>query len=278
MAAQINQDFVTFAGDDVYPIFTVYDAAGAVVDISTVSQIVWSAVRSVGDTPAASASKTGGTIAFVTNGTDGKFQVTVGKAATSLMMGFYLHTAAITDAIGNVTTVSVGRMMVGAKPAWTYDPSTIASNTLFQVRRLIGDVLADDPQIWDEEIAFFLTLRSNVYGAAAEACRSIAAQYSRKVNTTSPGSISTEYGVQAEHYLTMARQMEQRSKLSGAGSLPYAGGMSISDKRNISLNTDRVQPSFNIGMTDNLFMPVAPIGNEVPQSPPGPSTQGGAAS
>ena len=36
--AALNQDFVTYAGDDVSPVFTVQTTAGVAVDISSVAE------------------------------------------------------------------------------------------------------------------------------------------------------------------------------------------------------------------------------------------------
>ena len=67
--------------------------------------------------------------------------------------------------------------------AWSYNVGQISTSALFQVRRLIGDVLAADQQLQDEEINWTLGRFSSIYGAAAECCRDIAAQFARKVDT-----------------------------------------------------------------------------------------------
>lgn len=272
MAALFNQDFITFAGDDVAPIFTVIDSAGAAVNISSVSNIQWY-VNGADGSPALTLTKTGGQIAFVTDGTDGKFQVNISAAnTTALPAGNSQHLARIVDALGNVTTVEVGTIRVGVKPTWTYNPAAILTTPLYQVRRYLGDVIENDRQMSDSEIAFFLSVRSTVIGAAAEAARSLAAQYSRKVDVTSPGELRTANSVQAKHYLDLADELDGIARSRGAGITPYAGGISVQDKINVQDDPDRVQPSFNIGMQDALI-PVSPLSNETPtqtSNNPGP--------
>jgi hypothetical protein len=58
----------------------------------------------------------------------------------------------------------------------------------------------------------------------------------------------------------MAAQFENDAKARG-GALPYAGGISVSDKQTTAQNTDRVAPQFNLGMDDNQ-LPVSSVGNE----------------
>jgi len=253
--ASINQDFVTYQGNAVSPIFTVKNSAGVAIDISGSTEIAWSAIRDDLDVPVISKTKTGGGITFVTDGTDGKFQVAILATDTASLSGSYIHQATVTDGDGNPTTVSVGRMQVGLAPTWTYDSTALRTNTLYQVRRLVGDVLASDQQLQDEEIRFAISLYSNVYLAAAECCREIAAQYSRKVNTVQGASgLQTNYSQQAIAYTLRAKELENRGMARG-GTMPYMGGISIADKVAQQNDTDRVQPSFIIGMDDNLLNP-----------------------
>jgi hypothetical protein len=137
---------------------------------------------------------------------------------------------------------------------------------LYQVRRLLGDVLPSDWQMTDAEIRWFITQRTNVYGAAADCARGIAAQYSRKVDVTSPGEIRTAYGSQASKYLKLATTLDAQSINRGAGAIAYAGGISVADKVTVKQNSDRVQPSFNIGLQDAM-LPVPQVGNETPTLP-----------
>jgi len=266
MAASVNQDFVTYVGDDVSPIFTVVDSTGAAVDISSVTEIVWICQHLDTGSAAVTLKKSTGGITFVTTGTDGKFQVAITHTITATLAGFYIHEASITDATGNVTTVSVGRMQVGVRPSWTYDASSILTVPVYQVRRLIGDVISNDPQIYDAEISFALTQRSTIYGAAAECCSYIASQYARKVDVTSPGEIRTAYSSQAAKYKGMAAFFNARSATRGGGVTPYSGGISVSDKVSIQADTNRVQPQFVLAMQDNLI-PVPVGGNELLTAP-----------
>lgn len=266
MTAQFNQDFITFVGDDVFPIFTVQDSSGAAIDISTVTQITWYCQQTDAGGALATRTKTAGQITFVTDGTDGKFQVDIPAAITATLEGIYQHIASITDASGYITTVTVGQMRVGPKPNWTYNPAKIADVPLFQVRRWLGDIIADDQQMPDSEILFAISQRSTILGAAADCARQLAAQYARKIDVTSPGSIQTAYGEQSKKYALLGKELDSMARARGAGITPYAGGISRMDKQNIQENTDRVQPAFNIGMTDNT-LPVGQVGNETPQIP-----------
>jgi hypothetical protein len=153
---------------------------------------------------------------------------------------------------------------------WTYNLAALPTSPLYQVRRLIGDVITTDQQIADEEITFALTQRSSIYGTAADCCRYIAAQYSRKADVISQspggGALKTNYSQQAKSYLAMAAQFENNA-LGRGGALPYAGGISVTDKQMNEANTDRVAPQFNIGLDDN-YLPEGVVGNEVASDAP----------
>lgn len=265
MSASNNQDFVTYQGDDVSPIFTVRDANGNPIDISAVQNITWMAKLNIDSDPEITKTKQAGQIVFVTNGADGKFQVLILAADTQPLSGFYIHQASIKDQAGNVSTVSVGRLQVGQPPVWTYNPSKVGTVDLYTVRRIIGDVLVGDQQLVDAEIKWALSQYTNVYLAAAECCRNIAAQYARKVDTVQ-GDLRTMYSAQSAKYSKMATDLEQRGMARG-GVGGYAGGISVQDKIAQEDDSDRVTPQFNIGMDDNLIPLGTGSGNETPGNP-----------
>lgn len=150
--------------------------------------------------------------------------------------------------------------------SWTYDPAQLASSKMMQVRYLVGDTLASDQQVQDEEINFTLTQTSSAYGAAAIVCRSLASRFSRQADVVDK-DLRTMLSSRAKAY--SVRAVEYESKSTSRGSLPYAGGISIANKIQNEQNPDRVQPQFNIGMEDN-YLPVAPAPNE---GTPSPSTE-----
>jgi hypothetical protein len=260
MVAAINQDFVTYRGDTVKPIFAVVDSSGNPVDISGATQIAWSCRLNLDGSPLISKTKTGGQIAFVNTGVDGKFQVTILPTDTQPLSGFYIHAAVITDSVGNVSTVEVGRIQVGIAPAWTYNPMEIANSTLYQTRLLIGDILQGDQQMTDAEINYFVTKYSNVTLAAAACCRHLATRYARAVDIVQ-ATLKTNYSNKSKQYFALSQDMEQRGYATAIGG--YAGGISREDVLTQQQNTDRVQPEFTIGMSDN-FLPIGPIGVEQP--------------
>lgn len=143
---------------------------------------------------------------------------------------------------------------------WTYDPAQLATSPTYQVRFLIGDTESDDPQLQDEEIAFSLTQFSSSYRAAAQCCRTISSNLSRKADTTTV-ELRTSYSQLAKNYAARAAEYDNLATTQNAG-LPFAGGVSVSDKRAQEGNPDRVRPQFNIGMEDN-WLPDGIAGNEV---------------
>jgi hypothetical protein len=142
---------------------------------------------------------------------------------------------------------------------FTYYPTQLATNKTSQVRLLIGDVVATDPQMQDEEIAFYLTQRSSVWGAAAECCLTLATKFGRSVDQA-VGTAKITFSQMAKAYAGKAAVFNARAAAMGSG-LPYAGGLSIADMLNQTKNDDRPGPQFALGMTDNL-LPVPPAGGE----------------
>lgn len=147
---------------------------------------------------------------------------------------------------------------------WSYNPATLETNKIAQVRYLVGDTIGTDPQVQDEEIAFALTQRASTYGAAAIVCRALASQLSRQADTVDK-DLRTVLSSKAKAYSARAISYEVQANARGGG-LPYAGGISIADKVNRELDLDRVPPAFTVDMDDN-YLPVAPIGNEGTPSP-----------
>lgn len=147
---------------------------------------------------------------------------------------------------------------------WTYNLATLSTTTLYQVRYLVGDTISTDPQVADEEISFALQLNSNIYAAAAQVCRSLAAQLSRQADA-SVGQQQVSYSSRSRMYNVKAAQYENLVTMGAAG---WAGAISVTEKENQQANADRVSPQFQIGMTDN-FIPVGPAGNEAEDPTPG---------
>jgi hypothetical protein len=253
-----NQDFITYIGDSVSPIFTVLSPLSTGVDISGVTDITWKAQRNATSTNAVIKTKSGGGISFVTNGTDGAFQVNILTSDTAALSGWYMHTAILTSTVG-VMTATVGRMQVGPPPSWTWDPGSMPTTPLYVVRSLCGDTVQSDQQLSDEQIGWAISQYSNPWLAAAECCRMIAAYYSRMVDTVE-GLLRTMYSSRRRSYMAMASDLEQRGFARG-GVSAFVGGISLTDKQNNVANTDRVPPQFVLGMFDNL-LPETPVGHQ----------------
>jgi cytochrome c biogenesis protein ResB len=146
--------------------------------------------------------------------------------------------------------------------SWNYNSGLLSTSPLMQVRALIGDVMQNDQLLQDEEINYFISLRSSIPGACAEACRRLAAQFARRA-TTSVAGMSVQFNNQARQFLQMAAEFEADAALRGSGA-PYAGGISVADKTTQEENTDRVDPQYVVGMDDNFLLPVG--GDETPET------------
>lgn len=132
---------------------------------------------------------------------------------------------------------------------WSYLPSLLATSSKDVVRLLIGDIISCDQQMQDEEIAYFVSARGTIYGAAAECCRSMAAKFSRSVDQQA-GTSKLFYSQMAKAYTVKSIEFETKATLSGSA-MPYAGGISLSDKQLQDVNTDRVLPVFSKGIMDD---------------------------
>lgn len=141
--------------------------------------------------------------------------------------------------------------------AWSYDESLAADKD--RVRWLIGDTQDSDPLVQDEEIDFALFANSNVYGAAAIACRAVAARLARELTLVgSAGSIALDAQEQSKRFLAMAVEYETRASSSGLTAGVYAGGISINDKRSQETSADRVRPGFTVNLHRSQLVPPSP--------------------
>src|SRR5262249_32672598 len=109
-----------------------------------------------------------------------------------------------------------------------------------------------------EEIAFALTQRASIHGAAAVCCRALATKYSRSADQQA-GDTRVMYSQISKAYAAKAIQLEATAAMQGAGAAtaggagagaPFAGGISVTDLINRQNDTDRMPPIFSIGMTD----------------------------
>lgn len=262
MPAAPNQDFITYIGDSVAPIFTVLDANNNPVNISGVTDISWSAQRNLTDPAILTKTLSGGGISLVGGGTTGQFQVSILTSDLSVasgISGWYMHKASLIQG-ANVTTCTVGRMQVGQSPNWTWDPGSVGIEDLYTVRSLIGDTNIADQQLADQQIKWTISEYSNVWLAAAECCRMIAGWYARRVDT-SEGLLRTTYSSQRKAYQSLAADLENRGMARG-GVTAYTGGTSIADKALNVQNTDRKSPQFVLAQWDNI-LPEFPVGHQV---------------
>lgn len=124
---------------------------------------------------------------------------------------------------------------------WTYsgDPS---SSDRDAVRFLVGDTDTNDQLVQNEEITWALT-QGGVYNAASRVARAIAAKFSRKVDFEVSKDLKVFYSKQADLYNSLADNLQEQA--SRFVPLPFAGGISVSNKESYEADTDRVKPSFH---------------------------------
>jgi hypothetical protein len=130
---------------------------------------------------------------------------------------------------------------------WSYNIAALASTELYQVRLLIGDTNTNIQELQDEEINFFLTQEGNMYAAASICVQAIIAKYKELVDK-SVADLRISYSQRLKQFQAVADNLANRS--AQRYSMPYAGGISISDKEIDDNDCDRVPPAFKRGQFD----------------------------
>lgn len=115
---------------------------------------------------------------------------------------------------------------------------------------LIGDTKTTAQEFTNAEIDFLLAQNgSNVYAAAAEAARQLAAKFAKQADKT-VGDLSVSLSQKSKAYLELLRTLEEKAATQSYVPTPYAGGISRSDKENDETDADRVEPFFKRGRDD----------------------------
>ncbi len=131
---------------------------------------------------------------------------------------------------------------------FTYTPGSSTSAT--RVRLLIGDTDPTAPlqqRLEDEEITDLLAIAGGFRAAAAAAADALAAKFARLATDKRMGQASLAWK-RFEQLASMAKSL--RSTVSLAA-IPFAGGISKTQRDALAQDTDRIVPSFQKGMLDN---------------------------
>jgi hypothetical protein len=140
---------------------------------------------------------------------------------------------------------------------WTYsgDPSGSARDA---IRFLIGDTDTDDQLLSDEEIAWVNseaggtpTSTVALYDAAMRCCLTIASKLAREADKQI-GDLSVSMSQRAKAYREQATELKNLSTREGAVPVPYAGGITISDKDIDEENSDIFRTWFSSGQFENV--------------------------
>lgn len=141
--------------------------------------------------------------------------------------------------------------------AWTYggDPSANARDA---IRFLVGDTDTNDQLLSDEEIAWVnseasgsSTATTAVYDAAMRCCLTIASKLAREADKQI-GDLSVSMSQRAKAYRDQAVELKNLSTREGAVPVPYAGGITISDKEIDEENSDLFRSWFSAGQFENV--------------------------
>jgi len=141
--------------------------------------------------------------------------------------------------------------------SWTYggDP---AANARDAIRFLIGDTDTDNQLLTDEEIAWVNTEASGtstgttaLYDAAYRCCLTIASKLAREADK-SIGDLSVSMSQRAGAYREQAAALKALSGREGGVPVPYAGGITISDKEIDQENSDIFRSWFVAGQFENV--------------------------
>jgi hypothetical protein len=241
----VSQDFTTYAGDAAAVTFTVTDGTNP-IDLSGVQEIEWDARRDLDSAIVLQKTKTGGGITLVGGGSGGQFLLSLTGADTSPLTAYYIHQAVITDAQGNVSTVTLGRMQVGRAPIATYsgDPRTSAKD---QVRFWVQDTAAPF-KVYDGEINYTLSLFTNPMLAAANVARSLAAKYAA-LPSKRVGDFQLSWGELTKNYTTLANTLESQAQTFDIEA--WSGGIRKTDVAEALADQNRVRPPFRRDQFDN---------------------------
>ena len=135
--------------------------------------------------------------------------------------------------------------------SWSYSKDPQANNK-DHVRFLIGDTDSTSEQLSDGEVNHTLAeSSSSVYPAAILCTDALIAKYTRLVDK-SIGDLRISFSQRVAHYKSLRETLRNRSGILAAA--PYAGGISVSDKNAVKLDTDRTKPAFARGMHDNTVV------------------------
>ncbi len=134
---------------------------------------------------------------------------------------------------------------------WTYSGSP-GSNDRDAIRFLVGDTDHEDPLANDEERAWAITQEGNIFLSAAMVARAVGGRFTTQVDLK-VGDLAISHSKKATQFETLAKKLEARGRAKGG--VPYAGGISNTDKQSRQDDTDRVTPAFSRSMHDSPELP-----------------------
>lgn len=140
---------------------------------------------------------------------------------------------------------------------WTYSGNP-ANSARDAIRFLIGDTNSGDQLLLDAEIAWLneqvtgsATATTGLYDVAERACLMIASKLAREADKAI-GDLKVSMSQRASAYREQAREMRVLAARSGSVPVPYAGGISISDKDIDDENSDLARGWFASGQFENV--------------------------
>lgn len=128
--------------------------------------------------------------------------------------------------------------------------------TIPQLRTLVDDPSGMSQIFDDPHYQVIIEIESNVYRAAATACKTLSAHYAAKV-AVAAGPVRIESQQKADQYLELANSYDQRAREGGgsgadeAAMSPALAGVSYSEIDSNNDDTDRYAGAFSRGLDDN---------------------------
>ena len=139
---------------------------------------------------------------------------------------------------------------------WTYSGNP-SSSAVDAIRFLIGDTDSTDPLLSNEEISWVnleqtgsATSTADLYTSAYYACQAIGAKLSRLADK-SIGDLSVSLSQKAVAFRELAKDLQAHANRQSAP-IPYAGGLTYSDKEIDTENYDSVRPYFRSGQFEDV--------------------------